>query len=1163
MTRLGAALIALLVLMCGLRPVTTEAQNIEGQIVASQFGEYQVPTVGNGFAFPPDTCQVNGGNRNFPAFTTGVPIKIVDTNPAYTEVVTPVAVIVNSGICAVSMTTSYPHTSFYLTSGTGGLQEALNNGNQRAGTPNTVILNADWYALVAPSNPATVIASVHGNSTLSLIDVTTSPYTAYNWSGSQYVSGGTGAAIPATENALCGTNVAGSARACTPGTDYVAPSTPATGALSGTYADPGLAPAYLPSNLIVVNVKQYGAVGNGSSHPACTYLGLANLAALQAYNGGIYSFATSCTNQMDWLATQYGVNKLTGIGGTVKLAGGTYVWDQPVILPLMQDACCGNATGVYVVGDGEGGTFIVPSVPDFGVNSAMISCGLPTASYSDNAGAGSGRYGNIGACYGGLVDLTFYNPYTSGTVNVTSTSYARGVVNVPAPQAGTTGNPIQMDGVVLGGRMYMHRVGAWNFRMGFNLVGDHMTWDQLYGSQNFCGMYWAPESIYLQGDIVMQGHNFINGNTLGGFCVDKDAQFNLYQSGELYTGYQPYGWIKFAGATDSYLGGGYFPFIAGGNFDQIQAESTGNAVMWDDNMTQSSGGVGLGESSIQDVQINSLFAIWGTPITSGGRNQYAWIGTGDMSGLTLKNPFSCCGSFEQGGSGQIAGILAQYTGAGGGIEIDGDLTDALYSAYNSMPLVGNTRYGGYCSPVNLHTPGEWDGGEAFLDPTVSAIASGQALMMLSNGNAGIANGTGPVIGIAAQSFTNPGSGQCVAYMNKGELASPFALSVPGSSTAGNVIVSTTSGHGAAAGASGGYVIGTAQNGGTSPNIFLNGLGGYLQGASFSSSNGVVCNTSTTASGGCTSSQVQSAIGSGVYDAAGAASTAQSNAESFTSSSYAPLASPAFTGTPTVPTATAGTNTTQAASTAFVAAATANQAATNAANTFTAAQTAPAFFPQAKAAGPYSVLFDDYYSGANNASNSIGSPTGASCSVNTTYTDINHPGNLLLTAGTGGTGTGITCGYQSENPSVLSANSSSLGWTWETAVYVPVLPGTTAGSFQGGLTNGPNVNPWTSGIQFYLSSANSAANDWYCRYSSTSTDSTIAAVAATWTRLTMVNDGTYVHWYINGTEATACKTAVASMPSSAQYPASWSATALSATSVTMAVDYVDFQRATAR
>ena len=222
----------------------------------------------------------------------------------------------------------------------------------------------------------------------------------------------------------------------------------------------------------------------------------------------------------------------------------------------------------------------------------------------------------------------------------------------------------------------------------------------------------------------------------------------------------------------------------------------------------------------------------------------------------------------------------------------------------------------------------------------------------------------------------------------------------------------------------------------------------------------------------------------------------------------------------------------------------------------------AFSPQPKAAGPYSVLFDDYYSGANNAANNIGTPAGASCGVNTTYTDSNHPGNILLTSGTGGSGSGITCGYQSENASVVAANSAALGWTWETTVYVPVLPGATAGSFQAGLTGSPNVNPWTTGIQFYLSSANGVANDWYCRYGSTSIDSTIAA-AATWTRLTMANDGTYVHWYVNGAEATACKTVVASMPSSNQYPASWSATALSGTSVTMSVDYVDFQRATAR
>ena len=56
--------------------------------------------------------------------------------------------------------------------------------------------------------------------------------------------------------------------------------------------------------------------------------------------------------------------------------------------------------------------------------------------------------------------------------------------------------------------------------------------------------------------------------------------------------------------------------------------------------------------------------------------------------------------------------------------------------------------------------------------------------------------------------------------------------------------------------------------------------------------------------------------SSAFDPAGAASTAQANAESFTSTSYAPLASPALSGTPTAPTASAGTSTTQLATTAF-------------------------------------------------------------------------------------------------------------------------------------------------------------------------------------------------------------------------------------------------------
>lgn len=234
----------------------------------------------------------------------------------------------------------------------------------------------------------------------------------------------------------------------------------------------------------------------------------------------------------------------------------------------------------------------------------------------------------------------------------------------------------------------------------------------------------------------------------------------------------------------------------------------------------------------------------------------------------------------------------------------------------------------------------------------------------------------------------------------------------------------------------------------------------------------------------------------------------------------------------------------------------------AALTSSGAVTAAGLFPQSVLAGPYSTLFDDFYSGANNASNNIGTPTGSSCLVNTTFTDVNHPGNLLLTSGTAGTGTGITCGYQSESADVITAGSG-LGWNWETAVYVPVLPGTTAAAYQAGLTHTPNANPWTTGIEFYLSSANTVTNDWYCGYGTTYTDTAVAASAGAWTRLSIVSDGTKVHWYVNGTQVCGTGVAVANVPSTSQYPANWSATGLSATSVAMAVDYVTWERAVSR
>jgi hypothetical protein len=162
------------------------AQNVEGQVIASQFGEWKVPSVNTGFTFPLATCMVSGGGKNLFAFTAGVPVKVVDDDPSMIEVATPVAAF-KSGNCSVSLPTTHAHTSFYLTSGTGGLQEAISSAKVRGGGPNTIVLNAEWYELIAPRDAATVIGSVAGSASFGLVDVTTLPYTWYRWNGSQYV----------------------------------------------------------------------------------------------------------------------------------------------------------------------------------------------------------------------------------------------------------------------------------------------------------------------------------------------------------------------------------------------------------------------------------------------------------------------------------------------------------------------------------------------------------------------------------------------------------------------------------------------------------------------------------------------------------------------------------------------------------------------------------------------------------------------------------------------------------------------------------------------------------------------------------------------------------------------------------------------------------------
>jgi hypothetical protein len=241
---------------------------------------------------------------------------------------------------------------------------------------------------------------------------------------------------------------------------------------------------------------------------------------------------------------------------------------------------------------------------------------------------------------------------------------------------------------------------------------------------------------------------------------------------------------------------------------------------------------------------------------------------------------------------------------------------------------------------------------------------------------------------------------------------------------------------------------------------------------------------------------------------------------------------------------------------------AGSANVNVANVFTQAQTAPAFLPPmlSPTAGPYVNQFDDFI--ANTISwnpGAIGSPTGNSAGTTVTNNTNAHQGVYVLISGTGGTGTGEYSRFGGQY--FITNPSASQVWQMEWEV-LPTLPGTFSGETQFGMTGTfPPAALDTTGLTFVLSGANGVVNDWYCSISGVQTDTTVAATAA-WTTLDITNDGTFLHFYINGVEATVCKTAIGSGPTSAQEPVA-TATSLSASPIGAYIDYFTYWSKTAR
>lgn len=163
---------------------------------ASDFGQWQIKSqTANTYQWSPGSICLSsavGSASQFNVFNTNAPVLLVDATPANTEVVTPSAVTQTATTCQITVTPSNQHYSFQATSGTGGLQEALNAIAPTVPAPSVVWLDRNWYALanqIPATSPSTIIGAAVGGVAAILVDNTTAPFTNYVWQGTAYASG--------------------------------------------------------------------------------------------------------------------------------------------------------------------------------------------------------------------------------------------------------------------------------------------------------------------------------------------------------------------------------------------------------------------------------------------------------------------------------------------------------------------------------------------------------------------------------------------------------------------------------------------------------------------------------------------------------------------------------------------------------------------------------------------------------------------------------------------------------------------------------------------------------------------------------------------------------------------------------------------------------------
>lgn len=253
------------------------AQYPQKDYFASDYGQWQIPSqAANTYLFSPGSlCNVSvpSTSASILPFATNAPIFIIDATAANSELVTPSSVTNNGSSCGVSTAPANNHYSFKLISGTGGLQEVLNQIPSATAYPVNVYLDRNWYTLmtgVTTSSPAAAINTVAGSSAAYLVDRTTVPWTYYSWNGTNYT--------PSASNATAPTPTAGAGAGGSPTIALVAGSTGTSGYVT-------LTSGTSPTVSAAIMTLTWPAIASGGFQyaPSCTITSIGT----RAYTSGV------------------------------------------------------------------------------------------------------------------------------------------------------------------------------------------------------------------------------------------------------------------------------------------------------------------------------------------------------------------------------------------------------------------------------------------------------------------------------------------------------------------------------------------------------------------------------------------------------------------------------------------------------------------------------------------------------------------------------------------------------------------------------------------------------------------------------------------------------------------------------------------------------------